>query len=310
MGKLGVKFNNNVFAAGKAKMKETGDYNDVTLPPGRYVCIIRRAKAQEVKGIPKVIFDLEVAGEAEQAGGRISVWNELTEEKIHYLLKVLSRLGYDVEALDDEDTLAAILEDIETNTPVVRVTAKQGGEYVNYYIDKKLDELTAAEVEKGGAEPAAEAEPEAAPEPAPAPAKPAPAKPAAKPAPAKPAPAPEPEPEAEPEADEYAAMDRTALKVLIAKEKLPIVVNKGMSDEDIRVAIRAAKPAAEPEAEAEPEAPADPEAVEIKAGLKCKASIKGKVVDVTVVSVNEDDGTVEVKTPTGKVKVPVAQLSL
>jgi hypothetical protein len=233
MGRLGIKLNKNVFAAGKEKAKASGEYNDVTLEPGRYVCIIRKARAQEVKGNPKIIFDLEVAGETEKAGGTISVWFDLSEEKIHHLLKTLNKLGYDIDSLDDEETLADMLENIEETTPVVRITAKQGGEYVNYYIDKKLDELTAAEVAAGGDGGGETAkDEEASGGKAGIKADSPPAKAAAAKATGKKTPAPEPEPEPEPKTDRenlamaLETMDKKALQEYITDNELEILVKK------------------------------------------------------------------------------------
>jgi hypothetical protein len=310
MGRLGIKLNNTTFAKAKEKLKESGDFNDVVLENGRYVCIVRKGRALEAKGNPKLVLDLEVAGEAEQAGGRISVWYTLTDDKMHYLLRDLTKLGYDIAELD-EDVLADIIDDLTENNPVVRITAKNNGENVNYYIDKRLDELTAAEVESSGSA----ADPEAAggtagiKEDAP-PAKSAKAKATAKAAPApEPEAEPEPEPEPEPEAEPTLAdLDREALKKIAKVEAPDFKIFKATTDDQIREAIMAARggePEAEPESEPEPE----PE-VEIAPGLKCKATIKGKVADVTVVSVDEASGTVVVKTATGNVKIPAAQLSL
>lgn len=293
MGKLGVKFNKNVFDAGRQKMEEKGDYNDVELPPGRYVCVVKKARAQDVKGVAKVIFDLTVAGEAEQAGGRISIWHELSEEKTHYLMKTLDRLGYDVTDLD-EDKLAEILADIEANPKVVRVTAKSAGEYTNYYIDKVLDDLSVADATGGEGESAAD--PEAAGGKAGVKAD-AHAKAGGKKK-VEPEPEPEPEPEAEPEADELTELDREALKK-IAKVEIPdFKVFKNTEDDAIRAAIRTSRAAAAPEPEAEPEPEPEAEEVELKVGMKVTVTIRGKDIPGAVVkSIDEKAGKVKVLLP-------------
>jgi hypothetical protein len=312
MGRLGIKLNKNIFAAGREKAKASGEYNDVTLEPGRYVCIIRRARAQEVSGKPKIIFDLEVAGETEKAGGTISVWFDLSEEKVHHLLKTLNKLGYDIDALDDEDTLADMLEDIEETTPVVRITAKAGGEYINYYIDKKLDELTAAEVAAGGGGETAVDEDakggKAGLKPDSPPARAAAAKADSKKKPTPPPEEPEPKSDRENLAEALENMDKAALQEYITDNELEILVKKADKEPDVRVKILDAKFPEEPPANQD-NPPAEEEA-SITPGMKCKAQIKGKVVDVTVVSVDEAAGTVKVKGPLGVVSVPVAQLSL
>lgn len=298
MGKLGIKFNKNVFAAGAAKHAESpSNQENVELAPGRYTCILRQGRPVEVKGVAKVVFDLTVAGEAEQAGGRISIWTEMSEEKMHQLLKLLDRVGYDISDLD-EDKLADILEDLKANPKVVRVTAKVSGDYTNYYIDKVIEDLTVAEASGGASAPEKEvaADPEAAG-----------GKAGLKPGKGKQEPAaepeaevePEPEPEAEPEADELAELDREMLKKIAKVEATDLKIFKNTTDDAIRDAIRAARAAAaEPVAE-ETEPEPEPEAeVELAVGMKVTVTIRGKDIPGAIVkSIDEKAGKVKVQLP-------------
>lgn len=85
-------------------------------------------------------------------------------------------------------------------------------------------------------------------------------------------PEPEPEPEDDQTGDELTSLDRAGLKQLIADEELEVAVNKSMSDDDIRAAIRAVRPAAGVIETAEKEAPIEEEeaapAPTPKTGLK------------------------------------------
>lgn len=314
MGKLGITIPKNAFAKGREALKESGDFNDVELAPGRYVCIVKGGRGIEAKGTPKIVIDLEVAGEAEQAGGRISVWYGLDEEKAQWLLRDLTKLGYEIEDLD-EDRLAEILEELETNQPVVRVTAKKSGDYTNYRIDKLLPELTASEVRAGEGGGGEDTSGNAADEDAGG------GKAGLKPGKGKKKDEPEPEAEEEKSDKEklleaLGNMERPELKAYITDNELEVSFSKKTTDDELRTLIADAKYPDEGEGEDEGQAAdkdgdsSSDEGVDVKPGLKCKASIKGKVVPVTVVKVDEAAGKVTVKTAAGNVTVPMAQLSL
>jgi hypothetical protein len=147
---LGIKIPKGAFAAGKQKLADGDDFNNVELEPGRYTCILKKGRAVSTANGPQIVFDMEVAGEADKKGGSISVFFSLNEDRIVWLFRLLALLGYDVDNLD-EAMLEEILNDIATNTPVVRVTASQKGDFINYRIDKLMSELTAADA-RGGAE--------------------------------------------------------------------------------------------------------------------------------------------------------------
>src|SRR6185369_9369905 len=143
---LGIKIPKGVFAASKEKLAEFGD--NVELPPARYTCILVKGRAVSTDKGPQIVFDLKVAGDSEYAGKKFAIFFALTEDRVVYLFRALTLLGYDVDNLD-EAVLEEILNDIASNTPVVRVTSKHTGEYTNYRIDKLLEELSAADAEGG-----------------------------------------------------------------------------------------------------------------------------------------------------------------
>jgi len=146
---LGIKVPKNVFTAGREKFAEGDDFNNVELEPGRYTCILKKGRAVETSKGPQIVLDLEVAGDSDKKGGKIGLFFALTEERVVWLFRVLTLLGYEVTELD-EAVLEEILNDIAKTTPVVRVTAKNSGEYTNYRIDKLLADLTAADARGGG----------------------------------------------------------------------------------------------------------------------------------------------------------------
>ena len=300
---LGIKIPKNVFAKAREDYKSNpgGQMEDVQLEPGRHVCIVIGARGVEAKGTPKFVIDLKVAGESEQAGGRCSLWFELTEERTVHLLRCLTKLGYDVSDID-ENGLSEIAEDLKKEKPVVRVTAKQNGEYVNAYLDKKLDDVTAAEVDvptrpaqeeedagkdKKDEEPEAEAEAE-------------------------------PEAETEGEDDGLDAMDRNDLKKKLKELDPAFTVLKKHTDDDLRTVIRekieAAKDAGNENGE-EAEEEGDPsgaeESVELEVGMQVKCVVKGKDVIGKVVAIDENSGIVKVKDKAGTVhKAPADTVEL
>ncbi len=152
---LGVKIPKNAFKQGREQLRDGGGFNDVELDPGKYVCIAKKLRFVDTKNGAAAVLDLKVAGESEQAGGRISIFYNLDEERIVWLFRALDRLGYDVSEVD-EAVLEEVAADIEENTPVVRVTAKKNGDYINYYLDKLLKDVEAADVETEGAKEDAE----------------------------------------------------------------------------------------------------------------------------------------------------------
>lgn len=289
---LGIKIPKGAFEQGKKAYKEGSSFpDDVELTPGRHVAILKKLRGVNTANGPKMVMDFKAAGESEQAGGRFSIFYGVDADKIQYLFKDLAKLGYDVDDLDEKQ-LAAIAEQIEEAQHVVRVTAKQKGEYINVYLDKLLEDLTAAEVdvetteetsegeeESGGDEETAEGEAEedtseaaeedqsgdegGEEESEPPPAK----KPVQKPAPAAKKPA--AQPPAKP-----------------AAGKKP-----------------ASKPAPEPEPEEseEPEPSGDEDSVELAVGDKVASTSKKWKGLAKVIHIDETGGLVKVKTDKGEV---------
>lgn len=288
---LNVKIPKNVFAAAKAKMAESGsgEYDDdIKLNPGRHVAITERLDILEIQGETKFIFRLKVAGESEQAGGRVSIWYTFNEEFGHHALKALQKLGYD--DVDPSD-LETIQKDIAKAKHVVRITAKDNGEYVNIFLDKKLEDLSASDV---GGESSADETNDAGPKGMGKAAPAAVTKP--KPAKAPPAPAPEKEPEV---LDDLEAMDRDELKAVVEAEEVEIAIKKTTTEEQLREAIRAHRAANDTETPAAGSS-AEPE-VNIEVGMAVKITVKGKKLDGKIVGVDETSGVVKVKDKAGAI---------
>lgn len=270
---LGIKVPKGAFKKGQESYKQ-GDPDNIELDPGRYTAIVIGGRGVETKNGPQIVLDIKVP----EAGGKVGLFYSLEEERIRWLFKDLAKLGYDVDSLD-ETMLTEILGDLKKNKPVVRISAKQAGEYVNTRIDKLLEDLTAAEVEEGsttGSKEEGSDEGEESEE--------AEEKPRAK-AGDKASQAPkanrkgsnsdgeesgdgegegnEEDNEASEEAgDDLKALSRSALKKVIRDEDLDVKVVRSMSDDDVRKAVRDARAgsneaadAEEPEAEEEEEKP-------------------------------------------------------
>jgi hypothetical protein len=209
MAKLGVKIPKGAFKKAQQDYAEGGDFaEDVELEPGRYVCILEKMDAVDTNNGPMLVARLTVAGEADEAGGRISVWFSLEPDRMVWLLRTLAKIGYDVDDIDEE-VLSDILEQIETDRPVVRVSAKRSGEYVNLRIDKLIEELSASEAlaEAGLGEEEGEEEDD--------------------------------EEEGEEEEDEYDGMNRTQLKRAIKEAGIDMRITSKVTDDDLRDALRA-----------------------------------------------------------------------
>lgn len=283
---LNVKIPKNVFAAAKTKLAEngSGEYGeDIKLNPGRHVAIVKRLDITDVKGETKFIFRLQVAGESEQAGGQVSIWFTMNEEHGHHALRALQKLGY--EDVDQGD-LETIQDDIAKANHVVRITAKDGGEYSNIYLDKKLEELTAADV---GGDDAKDATNEGG------------AKGLGKNAPvaAKGKSVPTPEKDAE-TVDDLDGLDRNELKEIIETEEVEIAVKKSTTDDELRAAIRE-KRAASGGDDTPPSAQEPAGEVSIEVGMAVKFPVKGKKTDGKVVGVDEDSGVVKIKAKDGTI---------
>ncbi len=273
---LGIKIPKGAFKKGQESYK-SGDPDNVELEPGRYTAIVTGGRGVETKNGPQIVLDIKVP----EAGGKVGQFYSLEEDRIRWLFKDLSKLGYEVDTMD-EAMLAEILADIKKNKPVVRLSAKQAGEYVNVRIDKLLEDLTAAEVEEGSnnggeEEVVSEGEEEVVED------KPKPGSVVKKNAgaaaggkagkagkPAREASGGDGEEaaegggeggeeagEAEEEAgDDLEGLSRIKLKKIISDENLEVKVVRSMSDDDVREAVRAARTAS---TEGEEEEPAEEE---------------------------------------------------
>lgn len=199
---MAIKIPKNAFKQGQKKFKEGDSFNDVDLPVGTYAAQVQKVRTVETKNGPSAVVDLKVGGEdldESLLGGRISVWFSFDEERIVWLFRFLALVGFEVDDLD-QATMEEYFIDIGEDKPIVRVTAKKSGEYMNYRITKLLDDLDPEDIGLGSDSD---------------------------------------EDEEEDEVD-LDSMNRTELKAFIKSEKLSVRVKKTMSDEQLREAIEEA----------------------------------------------------------------------
>lgn len=297
---MAIKISKNVFKKAKSEMKD-GFQEDVELDPGRYMAVVQDAKLvdQSDKGEIACVFHLKIVGDSEFAGGRCSVWqNDVGGEGLKFLLYTLRTLGYEDNFDDlDQKVLEEILEDISVSSPVVRVTAKRSGEYINLRIDKVFEDMSAGDVSSDGSKKKTttntssdgeEEEPFDGEEG-------------------------EEEEEEEEEDDDLASkldgMDRSELKLFIKEHKLKVRVMRKMSDDDIRDRILSEMQSDDEEEEEEEEegSESDNDEAELKKGMTCGITFRGKDIDdCKVTKVDEKSGKVTVKKPDGKTQTVVA----
>lgn len=145
---LGVKIPKQAFAQARQEFAdgETG-FQNVELDPGRYVGIAKKLRGVDTKNGPSIILDVKITGESEFAGKTAPIFFSTESDRMKWLLQALDRMGYDVSEFDNQ-VLEEVAEDIKKNTPVIRLTAKKSGDYVNLYVDKALPDLAAADLEE------------------------------------------------------------------------------------------------------------------------------------------------------------------
>ena len=204
---FGIKIPKNALKQG-AKQAKSDSSNDVELEPGSYTAAVMRIRGVNTGNGPQIVADLKVGGEGledHQQGGNVSLWFSLEENRILWLFKFLLMLGYEV---DDDPTQADIeeaAEDVENTQPIVRLQAKQSGDYINYKADKLLEELSYEDLFGDEEEEDDEEEEE----------------------------------EGEEDADPHGVLDMTRMqmKKFIVKNDMDIKVLKSMKDKDLAQAI-------------------------------------------------------------------------
>jgi len=219
-GNTRIAIPKSVFETGRKKYKEGGD--DLNLEPGNYFCVLKSGKVLNTNNGPKVLLEGKPVGDdVGQNPGTAKMWYGLGEDQIHFLFRDLAKLGYDVDALD-QDMLEEIFADIAQNAPVVKIKVVERNGYTNVNILALADDYsaedfsdgdTASQEEETEEEETEEEETEEE----------------------------ETEEEETEEEDVLAALDRDQLKSLIKRQGLGVKVLKSMDDDALRVAIRADK---------------------------------------------------------------------
>lgn len=254
---LGIKIPRNALAKGKeAYQKDPNGSQNVDLEPGTYLGVVTGGRGVDTKNGAQLVFDIKVGGEVDDSikGGKVSIWFSFDEERVIHLFRFLNKLGFDVSDLD-EDTLESILDQIKEEPKVVRFKASEKDGYVNYRINKVMDDMSVEEVlgESAGSEESEESEEE---------------KPKKK------------DKKVKKDEEEGESAEEEA-----EEEEKPKKSDKKAKKEE----------AEDEEAEEAEEEAAEEEEVVVKVGMKCKTKIKGEVVKVEVVAIDEDEGKVVVK---------------
>jgi hypothetical protein len=138
---LGITIPKNAFATGREQYKKNAFPDSVELPPGKFICQIQEGKALDLPKGPSIVFSLLVMGDNDYVGKQISIFFGLSEERIAWLFKLFAVLGYEemIEELNEE-SLEAILNDIGTNKPMVRVKASRKNDMTNYRVEQLVTE--------------------------------------------------------------------------------------------------------------------------------------------------------------------------
>jgi hypothetical protein len=260
---LGIKIPKSALTAGREKFASGDENENIELEPGKYMFQVAKIRAVDTKNGSQLVFDLNLVGEDKK--GKVGVFYALTEDRIVYLFRVLALLGYDVSELDDS-MLDEIAADIEANKPVVRVKVSKKDEFINYRIEKLVEDISflgGSEEKESAVDTSAgkvtAGRSETVVKPAAAVVKPAATQVAKAPLKAAPKPAPAP---AAPPTDEEAGIE---------EEVIP--------DE---------------------EAVVEEDATELKIGLKCKANLNAGVIDVEILDIHEAEGKVTAKGTDGR----------
>jgi hypothetical protein len=140
MGKLNIKFAKGAFDKARKAMAE-GGFDNVELEPGRYNGWIKDLRPVKTKNGDQLVLGIVVP----EAKGSVGLFYSADEERLVWLLRDLTTLGYDCAELD-ETMLSEICEDLKEKNPVVQIKASRKGDYVNIRIEKLLEGQTKEDV--------------------------------------------------------------------------------------------------------------------------------------------------------------------
>lgn len=261
--KLNMKIPKNLFNKAKKEFTDN-DFGNANLEPNRrYDAQIVGARIVKVKGEDCVVIDFDIPESNEGKGGKLGQFYYVTDaDKLVWLFRDLAKLGYDMSKVESSEEIDTILIELAKDQPSCRISTKQSGEYVNFRIDRLLEDVEVTGTDTAGDEPAPEPEPEPAKVPAKVTARVAAPAPTAAPA--------------------RRGRPPKAPPATVAEEP-------------------AAEAEAEPEPEPAAEEPAPTSDVALVPGLKCKLTLGGKEVSCTVLTVDEKTEIVRVQTVDKKI---------
>jgi len=205
---VGIKIPRNALAAGrKAYQDDPNGSENLELPPGSYIGAIVDARGVDTKNGPQLVLDVKIGGEdcdSEYLGGKVGIWFSFDEERVVHLFRLFSKLGYEVEDLDD-DLLKEITSDIKANKPVVSVRANSKGfcNIKSYLEDESYEDLGFSDGKKSKKKKSKKDD-------------------------------------SEDEGDELDELNRKQLKKFISEGDLEVKIKKSMDDDALRDAIREA----------------------------------------------------------------------
>ncbi len=142
---LGIKIPKGAFKRGKESYASGDDFTDLELEANqRYTGIVVSGRGVSTAKGDQIVLDIQVP---EVGPGKKGLFYSFEEDRIQYLFKDLHKIlpEVDIDALEEDD-LGEVLAMIKKEKPVVRLSTKQSGDYVNVRIDKLLPDLSAAEV--------------------------------------------------------------------------------------------------------------------------------------------------------------------
>jgi hypothetical protein len=142
---LGIKIPKNVFSQGREKLTDFEE--DVTLPPGNHICVLKDIRGVDTKKGPSVVFEFRIgAGCVEKTleGCKVTIWFSLEPERVQWLLRAFGKFGIDPASID-EDNLDEAVKAVLALEPVCLIAAKYDGQYTNLRIQKYLDGLSASD---------------------------------------------------------------------------------------------------------------------------------------------------------------------
>jgi hypothetical protein len=152
------KVGGDAWEGGKKNVKSTGSYEQQPIDDGTYVATVQSGRTGTDKnGNAYAAFDFEVQ-RGEFQGVRVSKFHSIAEkgqrtleQALGSLLTDLGRLAADVDVdsleIDDVDPLVT---DLVEEKPVVQIGIRNsefnGNNYINVYVNKRLDDSTAPEI--------------------------------------------------------------------------------------------------------------------------------------------------------------------